>query len=541
MTAIALQLENRRLKKQLAACDAIIADQIALTRKLQREIEQLQAIVKQLLATRSGGHRIPESQGLLFPDLAIAPDGIDASNDAAAEDDAGDSEDDCPRSSRGNGKGLKRTPGKVDTTGLPVEERVHDIPEEQRIDLATGKPLIVVGEKVFDEIDYIRAQLVVVRHRQLVYGLPPAEAEHRKVAPTVADLPIRPLEKCAASARLLAWLVVQKYANHLPLYRQEQIFGRDGKRMPRQTLCDWALRAAELLEPIAACQMALARAGPVMQLDDTPVKCQGGRGESNFQAYLWSFVNPEVDGVAYRFTSGRSKELIAAELGDFEGTLVGDGYRGNRAAAENVSARTGKPILLGGCWAHAIRKFRDAIKEAPSMARLFRADIRRLFEIEREADEAELDPNERAAYRMLKSKPVLIDIYSRARACVGRYNEAGTLNKAIRYIRGQYRPLRRFLEDGLVPIDNNACERAIRPIAVGRRNWLFAGSMRGGRAAAVIYTLIECCRLADIDMVSYLEDVLVRVATQPARLVQQLLPANWAKRFAPTASELALA
>jgi transposase len=175
------------------------------------------------------------------------------------------------------------------------------------------------------------------------------------------------------------------------------------------------------------------------------------------------------------------------------------------------------------------------------MARLFRADIRRLFDIEREADEAELNPVERAASRQQKSKPILIDIYSRARACVGHYNEAGTLAKAIGYIRGQYRPLRRFLENGLVPIHNNACERAIRPIAVGRRNWLFAGSMRGGRAAAVIYTLIECCRLADIDMVSYLEDVLVRVATQPASLVQQLLPANWAKQFSPAAQELALA
>ena len=539
MTAIALQLENRRLKKQIAERDAIIADQIALALKLQRDIEQLQAIVKQLLATRGGGHHIPEGQGLLFPDLAIAPEGIEAPSDESDSGDDSDAEDDCPRSQRG--KGSKRTPRKVDTTGLPVECRVHDIPEDQRIDPATGKPLIVVGEKVFDEIDYIRAQLVVVRHRQLVYGLPPEEAEHRKVAPVVADLPTRPLENCAASARLLAWLVVQKYANHLPLYRQEQIFGRDGKRIPRQTLCDWALNAAELLAPIAACQMALSRAGPVMQLDDTPVQCQGGRGDSNFQAYLWSFVNPEVDGVAYRFTPGRSKELIAAELGDFAGTLVGDGYRGNRAAAESVSMRTGESIWMGGCWSHAIRKFRDASKEAPSMAKLFCADIRQLFDIEREADEAELSPTERVAFRQKKSKPILIDIYSRARTCVGNYSDAGSLIKAIGYIRGQYRPLRRFLEDGLAPIHNNACERAIRPIAVGRRNWLFAGSVRGGHAAAVIYTLIECCRLADVDMVSYLEDVLVRVATQPASLVQQLLPANWAKRFAPAAPELALA
>jgi transposase len=541
VTAIALQLENRRLKKQLAERDAIIADQAALTLKLQRDIEQLQKIVKQLLATRGGGHHIPEGQGLLFSDLAIAPEGIEAPSDESdsGDDGDGDSEADCKRPQRG--KGSKRTPRKVDTTGLPVEHRVHDIPESQRIDPATGKPLIVVGEKTFDEIDYIRAQLIVVRHKQLIYGLPPEEAEHRKVAPVVADLPPRPLENCAASARLLAWLVVQKWANHLPLYRQEQIFGRDGKHIPRQTLCDWALNAAELLAPIAACQMALSRAGPVMQLDDTPVQCQGGRGESNFQAYLWSFVNPEVNGVAYRFTPGRSKELIAAELGDFTGNLVGDGYSGNRAAAKIVSESTGKPIHMGGCWSHVIRKFRDARKEAPSMAELFCVDIGKLFDIEREADDAELSPAERVACRQQKSKPILMDIYSRARTCLGSYSDSGSLIKAIGYIRGQYRPLRRFLEDGLVPIHNNACERAIRPIAVGRRSWLFAGSVRGGHAAAVIYTLIECCRLADVNMLSYLEDVLVRVATHPAKLVHQLLPANWVKRFAPAAPELALA
>ena len=145
---------------------------------------------------------------MLFPDLAIAPEGIEAPSDESdsGDDGDGDSEADCKRPQRG--KGSKRTPRKVDTTGLPVEHRVHDIPESQRIDPATGKPLIVVGEKVFDEIDYIRAQLIVVRHQQLIYGLPSAEAEHRKVAPMVADLPPRPLENCAASARLGACRLV---------------------------------------------------------------------------------------------------------------------------------------------------------------------------------------------------------------------------------------------------------------------------------------------------------------------------------------------
>jgi len=335
---------------------------------------------------------------------------------------------------------------------------------------------------------------------------------------------------------------VQKYANHLPLYRQEQIFARDGLRLPRQTLCDWTLGGAEVLRPIAEFLMAKIRAGPVMQLDDTPVMCQGGRGEKNFQAYLWTFVNPEVGGVAYRFTSGRASDLLAMELSDFEGTLVGDGYGGNRAAARKVAGT----IVLAGCWAHTTRKFRDAMSEAPGMAQLFRDDIKRLYAVEHEADEAELVPEARVALRREKSRSILAALFARARRLRDEYSDAGDMAKAIGYIINQRKPLRRFLEDARIPLDNNACERAIRPIAIGRRNWLFAGSLRGGRAAAVVYTLIQCCRAANVDMVSYLADVLVRVATHPASKVDELLPENWAatvqaSTYAPAAAEPVLA
>lgn len=523
------------IELQLAEARAVIADRDAKIDQLGRDVALLQDAIRHLLAQRGGGHRVPAGQGLLFPEASSA---VDAPKAEEAEtddsDEAGDDsdEDDSPRPQPGKDS-KTRTPRRIDTTGLPRQDRVHDVPDAQRVDPVTGQALVQVGEKVFEELDYTRAQLTVICHRQPIYGLPPEQAEHREIAPVMADLPPRPLENCAASAVLLAWLLVQKYANHLPLYRQEQIFGRDGKRLPRQTLCDWALASAELLQPIAECEMAKIRAGPVMQLDDTPVMCQGGRGEPNFQACLWTFVNPEVDGVAYRFTPGRASEPLAAEIGDFTGTLVGDGYSGNSAAADKAAGA----IAIAGCWAHVNRKFRDAETEAPGTARLFRNDIRKLYEIEREADEARLTPDARAALRQQRAMPIVVEIYSRAWRLHGQFSDAGLMAKAIGYIRGQHRPLRQFLEDGRIPIDNNACERAIRPIAIGRRNWLFAGSMRGGRAAAVIYTLIECCRLANVDMVSYLADVLVRVATHPASRVEDLLPANWARQVATPAAE----
>lgn len=537
MSTSELQRQNAKLRQQLAERDAAIADRDARIAKLAGDVAKLQTAVKQLLAQRGGGHRVPEGQGLLFPEAASDPTPeSEASGDGDDAADGDSDEDDCPRHQPGKGD-RTRTPRKMDTAGLPREDRLHDVPEDQRLDPATGKPLVQVGEKVFEELDFMRAQLVVIVHRQPIYGLPPSEAEHRELTPVMVDLPPRPLENCAASATLLAWLLVQKYANHLPLYRQEQIFGRDGLRLPRQTLCDWVLAAADVLRPIAECMMAKIRAGPVMQLDDTPVMCQGGRGEPNFQACLWTFVNPEVDGVAYRFTPGRASEPLATEFGDFSGTLVGDGYSGHSAAANKVAGK----IAIAGCWAHVTRKFRDAASEAPGTARLFRADIRKLYEIEREADAAGLEPQARAALRQQKAMSIVIDIYSRAWRQYGQFNDAGSMAKAIGYLRRQHLPLRRFLEDGRIPIDNNACERAIRPIAIGRRNWLFAGSIRGGRAAAVVYTLIECCRLANVDMVSYLADVLVRVATHPASRVEQLLPAHWATQIAPQTAELVLA
>jgi hypothetical protein len=270
---------------------------------------------------------------------------------------------------------------------------------------------------------------------------------------------------------------------------------------------------------------ARIRAGPVMQLDDTPVKCQGGKHKHLFQAYLWTLVNPEVEGVVYRFTPGRGSDLIAELIADFIGTLLGDGYGGNKAGARKAPGE----IILAGCWAHTTRKFRDAQKEVPGSAKLFRDDIKRLYAIEEQADEQGLEPDVRRELRQQQSLPIVDALMSRGQRLRDQFSHAGTMGEAIGYMLNQETELRRFLDDGRVPIDNNSCERSIRPIAVGRRNWLFAGSVRGGHAAAILYTLVESCRLAEVDMLDYFADVLVRVNTHPASRIDELVPANWAK------------
>ena len=552
MSSSERQIEVERLRRELAKRDSRIAELEAMLidrdgtiARISKDLAKLQAVLTQLLSQRRGSLRIPEGQGLLFGECAAGSGPAEAANaDAASADDevSGDDEDDSPAPDP-RAKRKSRTPGKIDTTGLPRERVVHDLPEDQRIDRISGKPLVAVGERVTEELDYQRGRLRVIERVQIVYDLPADEAEHRKSAPTMATLPPKPFENCIATAFLLAWILVQKYCNHLPLYRQQRIFERDGMRLSRKTQCDWALASAELLAPIVDCLMRRIRAGPVMQIDDTPIQCQGGRGQPNFQARLWAFVNPEVSGVVYAFTPGRDSASLADLLGNFEGYLVGDGYGGNRAAANKATKandlRSG--IRMGGCMAHVLRKFRDATKEAPGTANLFLDDIRKLYEIERQADEADLTPDARKELRQQHSKPVLLDIFRHAWRLGGQFSDAGAMAKAIGYVRNQHRALRRYLEDGRIPIDNNACERAIRPIAIGRRNWLFAGSMRGGRAAAVVFSLAESCRLADIDPLDYFADVLVRVGTHPASKVDELLPENWARLFGfkPAAPEIA--
>jgi hypothetical protein len=264
----------------------------------------------------------------------------------------------------------------------------------------------------------------------------------------------------------------------------------------------------------------------VLQLDDTPVMCQAGRGEPNFRAYLWTFVHPQVDAVVHRFPASRGSRLQADALAGFAGTIVGYGYSGNPAAADKI----GPGISTGACWAHVTRTFRDTEDEAASTAKPLTGDIRQRYAVEREATDARLDPDGRVRLRRETLRPTLGTILARCRRVRGQFPDAGLfpdagkMAKAMQYVRNRWRALRQFLchflrhflRHGLVPIDNHEVEQAIRPIAIGRKNWLFAGSLRGGRAAATIYTLVASCKRAGVEVLDYLTDVLVRVATHPA-------------------------
>ena len=491
--------------------------------------QKLEARLKDLLAKRRAFDETPKGQLV----LAFVGEGPLPSPPCADEAPDGETPDDRLRG-RGERKGRRNAKRKLAYEALPREHVHHELEAKERVCQITGKMLVVVGEKTSEQLEYQRAKLVVVVHHRAVYGLSEEDQRERTVEPTVAPAPVQPIEGALVGASLLAQILVQKYCDHLPLYRQQAIFDRSGLFFPRQTMCDWVMAAAFNLEPIHVALKKRILASGVVQLDDTPVDCQGPPGEKNFQARLWTYVSPTEPGVVFDFTVDRAHEHVLEFLGDeIAGYLVGDGYAGYVTIAKK---RAG--LIVTGCWAHALRKFRDAIKESPTEATSMVVMIRTLFAIEEEALDQGLAPEAVKAVRAQRSKPALDRIRQRVDELLAvERSEKSLMAGALKYVDHQWEALIGFLGDGRVPIHNNACELSIRPIAVGRRNWLFAGSERGGRAAAIVYSLIESCRRVQVDPWLYLCDVLVRVATHPAHRVEDLMPDRWKVLFGeqPTA------
>jgi len=526
--------ENEALRKQLVERDERIAELESqldvLAKKLHLTAKERKLLEQKLAELRSLRRRHPHldpGQGVLDFGDDVPKVEIEEQPEHVGEAPDGETPDDSIRQRHKPKQPARR----IDTSNLPVEHVYHELPTEECVCQVTGKALVPVDEKVEEEIRFEPGVIKRVVHHRVVYGLSQEDAEERQAPAITVPGPVRPLENSIAGASLLAWILVQKYVRHLPLYRQESILAQHGLRIPRQTTCDWVLGASYQLGPIQeALRRAILAAG-LVQTDDTTVKCQLGKGHGNILAHLWTTVSPLVEGVLYDFSESREHEHLFETLRGFDrGVLVGDGYAGYDAFAK---ARPG--VVVAGCWAHVLRKFRDALTEAPMLAVSAMTHIGKLFDLEKKATEDELSLEDRLALRRRESAKVIEVLDKELRGWRDAYSESGQMGTACKYFENQLEHLRVFLDDARVPIHNNACEVAIRPVAVGRRNWLFAGSPRGGRAAATIYTLVESCKQAGVNPQVYLADVLTRVATHPASQVDELIPARWKTLFATAA------
>jgi transposase len=407
--SVPLELEVAALRVWLTEREAMLIERDATIEKLNRDLALLCAQVERLLRGGRRNDQLAPGQGLLF---APEPTQVDADASITTEQSDADSstcDDAADKARRARRAKAKAARNHLDLSLLAREEIVHDLPEAERICPVTGLARVEVGEKVQEELHYQRGKLTVKVHRRKVYGLSEADAEERKVDPVTAPMPVMPFDDCVAGASFVAALLMNKYGDHLPLYRQESIFERQGLRLPRRLTGEWALRGTELLAPIVEHMFNELRSSSINQLDDTPVKCQGGKGGKMRQARLWTFTSPEFPHVVFQFTSGRGADGIVEYLEPMAGFLVGDGLQVNKNAADKAGAK----LVVCGCWAHALRKFRDAVKSHSAVAKLYMHDIGELYAIEREADGANAPPTERLRMRMARAPVILARMHER--------------------------------------------------------------------------------------------------------------------------------
>jgi len=478
----------------------------AANAKLQETIAKLQAQVAWLTGKLFGGR-----QGERFDpaQLALALGEVAATEPPPAPTQKVTYERDAPK---------RRVSPEEAYANLPVEETVTIVPEAVQ---ANPDAFEQIGEERTFEVDIRQPKLFkreIVRPKY-------RRRDDRTQPPVVAPASVRFSPGGHASTGLVAWIILSKYVDHLPLYRLEKMTGRYGATIPRQTMVDGIDRATQLLEPIHAAMWARLRRSGYLQVDETPVRCldpDGPKG-SSVQAYLWVASRPG-DDVVFFFRKSRGHGALTSWLGDYEGLLQTDAYA---VYQKEVAAR---PELVAiGCWAHARRYFFEAQGENPAAAGRILTRIASAYRLEREWDQQpDLTVDGRTALRREHLAPILDEIKAQVTELRIQVRPTSLLGKACEYLLGQWKPLRAVVDHGQVRIDNNLVENAIRPSAIGKKNWLFIGHPDAGQRSAILYSIVVSCQRHGIDPAAYLRDVLSRL---PAMTNQDdltpLLPGTW--------------
>ena len=406
---------------------------------------------------------------------------------------------------------------------LPAQlPRVDVRHEPEQTVCSCGCEMKRIGEDVSEKLDYTPGVFQVERHIRGKWAC--AKCQTLMQAPVPAQV----IDKGLPTAGLLAQVLVAKYADHQPLYRQEGIFERAGLAIPRSTLAQWVGACGVRLQPLVDALRAVLLERAVLHADETPVAMlKPGLGRTH-RAYIWSYSSTPFDSlpaVVYDFADSRAATHPKRFLDGWSGKLVCDDYAGYKGLFA-----TGVTEI--GCLAHSRRKFNDLwINHHSALAedalKLFGA----LYDVERQV--GELSAGERQRIRQSQSRPIADKLHQWLLLHRQKTTDGTAMAKAIDYSLGRWEALTRFLDDGALPIDNNWVENRIRPIALGRGNWLFAGSLRAGKRAAAIMSLIQSARLNDHDPYRYLKDVLERLPTQRASRIGELLPHNWMPTATP--------
>lgn len=388
----------------------------------------------------------------------------------------------------------------------------------------------IVSEKVSYRLAQRPGSFMVLEYRRVVYK----RIGDNKMITTPA--PAGVLDKCAADVSLLAGMLIDKFSYHLPLYRQHQRLQQAGIQLSRSTLTNWTSRAIALLAPIVEAQNRHILQSRVLAMDETPIKAGKQSKGKMRQAYLWP-VYGDQDEMVFHYTSSRAHRHVVELLGDYQGTLLSDGYE-----AYAAYARQNHAVTHAQCWSHTRRKFEQAKDSDPACDEAL-ALIGVLYRHEQQIRDQALKGEAKLRYRTQHSEPIVNRFWQWCEDQCHRSDllPSHPLSKALHYARTRDRNLRVFLGDPDVPIDTNHLERGLRPIPMGKKNWMFCWTEIGAKQVGIIQSLLVTCKLQTVDPYTYLVDVLQRISTHPASRAIELTPREWKHRFAenPLQSDLA--
>jgi transposase len=504
------------------AGDADVAREIeelrALVKKLSDEKAELEAhaadLAEQLAALKRYFFDRRRERVIDHPELPFPGDEAELEKPAFV-DEAPDDEDadvDPRRKKPRRPRGVKRVRG-----DLPRKREVIDVPEDGRR-CTCGEPMQEIGEDVTEVLEYRPASFFIREIVRKKYAC----REHEEQGVRSPELPARAIAKGMAGPGLLAQVITAKYKDHLPLHRQHGIYLRQGVDIAESTMVDWVREVATLLGPVVEATRESIAASPIVSTDDTPICVQDrAHPKGSRTGYLWAYLGEPGD-VVFRYTRGRSRDGPLAFFGDYAGYVQADAYSGYDALF-----RRGR-VTEVGCWAHARRRFFKSLDTAPEPAKYAIAAIRSLYEFEVQANKAELDADGRRLLRQQEARPLLEMLRPWLVSLKSASLPKSPIGKAAAYALNQWDALTRFLDDGRLALDNNRTERAIRQVAIGRKNWMFAGSDAGAERAAAIYSVIGGCIELKLDPFDYLEDVIHRLAAGDDP--RALTPRAWAAK-----------
>jgi transposase len=507
-----MEIDPHNLPSEVNVLQQIVLQLLEAIEDKDQLLARIQHQLAQLLRYRYGQkrERIDENQLFLFAAQIIAAS--QGANAATSSEETADSlASKEKKESERRGHGRRPLPESLERRRVvfDLEESARQCPHCQR-------PMEKIGEDVSERLEFIPASL------QVIEEVRPKYACAKGCGVAAAPKPASPIEKGLPGPGLLAHVAVSKYGDHLPLNRMESIFLRHGVELSRKTMCDWMAACAELVSPVWERMKEIVLTSKAVQTDDTPVPVLDRERTRTRTGRIWTYVGDRNGPyIVYDYTSNRSREGPEEFLRGYNGFLQGDAY----AAYDAMFKNPNQSLTEVACWAHARRYFFEAQTSDLCRATVMLAYIQLLYEVEREA--RDFTAEQRRELRQTRSLPILGDIKSYLETEKPKVLPKSPIGVAIDYTLSNWKALLRYTEDGDLHIDNNSAERSLRPIVVGRNNWLFYGSDKGGRTGAVLSTLIASCKRLRVEPFAYLRDLFTRISSHPHQRLDELLPDRW--------------